>query len=576
MRVLGGCFALVLAIVMSASPALAESRVALVIGNGAYTNAGALKNPANDARRMAEALARVGFEVMPFQDLDQAGMKRAVRDFAEKLEASGRDTVGLVFYAGHGIQVNGVNYFIPVSAQIEKESDVPIESISADDVMVALANARNRLNIVILDACRNNPFARSFRSASRGLARLDAPVGSMVAFSTAPGQVAADGTGENSPYTSALIDALSEPSLKIEDVFKRVRQSVYASSGGQQVPWESSSILGDFYFSGGAPAAEPIPGVSVTPPAEPEVAVVAPAPAPPAPAIEAELRDFVGSYLNPASEDPNDQGTAYADTVDYYDKGAISRASVIADKSGYLEKFPEQSHDLDPSSLRITPEGEGRYAITFAYSFAVESATQRIEGTGETELGVRIVNGNIVIVREKGRVLQKTAVAKSAGSLTETGMLMATGVCSDAADDTKYCADSILKASSAGDYGPWNLFDGRPETAWIEGEPDAGVGQLVTLTFAAERQITALRITNGYNKSERLFGRNSRPRMLRLIFASGDEREITLADRMGPQEVAIDPPVTAQVVSVQIRSVYKGSKYTDTAISELAFETADP
>ncbi len=217
------------------------------------------KNPANDARRMSEALGKLGFEVLAFEDLDQAGMKRAVRDFAEKLEAAGRDTVGLVFYAGHGIQLNGANYFIPVDAQIDKESDVAIESISADDVMVALGNARNRLNIVILDACRNNPFARSFRSASRGLARLDAPVGSMVAFSTAPGQVAADGEGGNSPYTSALVDVLAQPGMKIEDVFKRVRERVYETSGGQQVPWESSSILGDFYFSGGQSSTEPLP-----------------------------------------------------------------------------------------------------------------------------------------------------------------------------------------------------------------------------------------------------------------------------------------------------------------------------
>ncbi len=261
------------------APAHAETRVALVIGNGAYKNAGALKNPANDARRMSEALGKLGFEVLAFEDLDQAGMKRAVRDFAGKLEAAGRDTVGLVFYAGHGIQLNGANYFIPVDAEIEKEGDVAIESISADDVMVALGNARNRLNIVILDACRNNPFARSFRSASRGLARLDAPVGSMVAFSTAPGQVAADGEGNNSPYTTALVDVLAQPGMKIEDVFKRVRERVYESSSGQQVPWESSSILGDFYFSGGQSSSEPLPGVTVTPPAEtgPEVAVEAPA-----------------------------------------------------------------------------------------------------------------------------------------------------------------------------------------------------------------------------------------------------------------------------------------------------------
>lgn len=429
-----------------AAPAHAETRVALVIGNGAYKNAGALKNPANDARRMSEALGRLGFEVMAFQDLDQAGMKRAVRDFAEKLEAAGRDTVGLVFYAGHGIQLNGANYFIPVNAQIEKEGDVAIESISADDVMVALGNARNRLNIVILDACRNNPFARSFRSASRGLARLDAPVGSMVAFSTAPGQVAADGEGENSPYTSALVDVLAQPGMKIEDVFKRVRERVYETSGGQQVPWESSSILGDFYFSGGQSSVEPIPGVTVTPPAEPGIAVAAPEPEP-----------------------------------------------------------------------VVQPEAP-----------------------------------------------------KSAG------MRIATGICSDTSDGTKYCVDSVLDASDAGDYGPWNLFDGEANTAWVEGEKDVGVGQILTVTFPSESDVTGLVITNGYNKSERLFERNSRPKALRLHFSGGDQRDVTLADRMGAQSIAIDPPGFALLVTVEILSVYPGSKYKDTAISELTFKTSGP
>ncbi|MFO1172728.1 MAG: caspase family protein [Hyphomicrobiaceae bacterium] len=564
MKLLAGWVLVLMGLVIAAPVALAESRIALVIGNGAYQNAGALKNPPNDARRMTEALTRTGFTVMSYQDLDQAGMKRAVRDFAEKLEAAGQDTVGLVFYAGHGIQVGGVNYFIPIDAQIEKEGDVAIESISADDVMASLENARNRLNIIILDACRNNPVARSFRSGTRGLARLDAPVGSMVAFSTAPGQVAADGDGDNSPYTTALVAALAEPSLKIEDVFKRVRQSVYASSGGQQVPWESSSILGDFYFSGGPTAADPIPGVAVTPPADPEVPAE----------TEKELRAFAESYLNSASEDPADQYTAYADTIDYFDKGQISKSALVADKMAYAEKFPEQSHVIDAGSIKTSAAGDGGYTITFGYSFTVENASERIEGTGETELGVRIVNGKIIIVRETGRVLQKEAAPKAADSST-TGMRIATGICSDDSTDwTKYCVDSVLDASDAGDYGPWNLFDGQADTAWVEGEKDAGAGQILTVTFASERTVTGLTITNGYNKSQRLYERNSRPKTLRLHFSGGDERDVTVADRMGAQSIAIDPPALALLVSVEILSVYPGSKYKDTAISELTFKAS--
>lgn len=232
------------------SPALAAKRVALIIGNSQYKHTQKLTNPENDSRLIASILRKQGFEVLEHQNLDFKSMKRAIKAYTSKLEEHGKQTIGLVFYAGHGVQSGGRNYLVPVDAQIAKEGDVEIETISSQALLSGVRIAGNRLNIIILDACRNNPYRGIFRSASRGFTRMDAPIGSLVAFSTAPGTVAADGSGTNSPYTAALARAMVEPGLKIEDVFKRTRATVYAATGGKQVPWESSSIFGEFYFAG--------------------------------------------------------------------------------------------------------------------------------------------------------------------------------------------------------------------------------------------------------------------------------------------------------------------------------------
>ncbi|MBW1713269.1 MAG: caspase family protein, partial [Deltaproteobacteria bacterium] len=222
-----------------------ERRLALVIGNGAYKTS-PLRNPVNDARAMASTLKSVGFEVVQQENLDQKQMKRAIWSFGQKIRQGG---VGLFYFAGHGIQFGGRNYLIPVGARIEYEEEVEVEAVDVRYVLTRMAAARNRLNIVILDACRDNPFARSFRSTNRGLAYMDAPSGTLIAYATAPGQVASDGPGENGLFTSELISHMQTPGLKLEDVFKKVRVGVSQKSGGLQVPWESSSLMGDFYFN---------------------------------------------------------------------------------------------------------------------------------------------------------------------------------------------------------------------------------------------------------------------------------------------------------------------------------------
>jgi len=253
------------------APALAapqqERRVALIIGNGAY-KAGPLKNPANDARDMAGVLRSVGFEVILRENANLRAMNDAIDQFWQSLKKGG---VGLFFFAGHGLQVAGENYLVPVDARVALEKDVPYECVNAGRVLGRMEDAGNGLNIVILDACRNNPFARSFRSDSRGLAKMDAPSGSLVAFATAPGDVAADGEGKNGLYTSHLLRVLRMPGLKIEDVLKQVRIGVAADSarmGKRQTPWESSSLMGDFYFAGGGQVASLAPAASFVPPAQ--------------------------------------------------------------------------------------------------------------------------------------------------------------------------------------------------------------------------------------------------------------------------------------------------------------------
>ena len=223
-----------------------QGRTALIIGNGGYSDS-PLKNPPNDAGDMAQALKTLGFEVLSYTNLDQNGMKRAIRDFGAKLRA--KNGVGLFYYAGHGVQVKGVNYLIPVGAKVDTEEEVEYESVEVGLVLAQMESAKNNMNIVILDACRNNPFARSFRSADKGLASIDAPSGTLLAYSTAPGSVASDGTDRNGLYTQELLKNLQIADLTIEDVFKRVRAEVQKKTQGRQTPWESSSLVNDFYFA---------------------------------------------------------------------------------------------------------------------------------------------------------------------------------------------------------------------------------------------------------------------------------------------------------------------------------------
>lgn len=222
-------------------------RLALVVGNSLYQHGGYLANPVNDAEDVAGVLKKLGFDVMLHTNLDQNGMRRAIDAFGEKLNAY---DAGLFYYAGHGVQSRGFNYFIPVDANLKTEAQVEFDCVRTDRLLSVMEEARNNTNIIILDACRDNPFERSWRRSATGsgLAFMDAPSGSLIAYATAPGRTASDGYGRNGLYTSALLKYLQEPNLTLEEMFKKVREAVSNQSERAQIPWESTSLVGTFYF----------------------------------------------------------------------------------------------------------------------------------------------------------------------------------------------------------------------------------------------------------------------------------------------------------------------------------------
>ena len=262
-----------------------EPRTALVVGNADYSF-GALRNPINDAEAVAKSLEEAGFAVTLETDADQAEMQKAIAAFRDALKQKGG--VGLFYFAGHGVQMSGENYLLPVGGHIRGESDIKTGAVTATEIVDAMASARNGLNIVVLDACRNNPINKG---ATRGLSRIDSNESLFVSYSTSPGAVALDGEGGNSPYTKYLATSIATPNLNIEETFKRTLKGVYEETKGEQIPWISSTFFGDFVF-------RPKDGAAASPDAPPanaggspqQEAMVRPLPIPQqAPAEKPEL-----------------------------------------------------------------------------------------------------------------------------------------------------------------------------------------------------------------------------------------------------------------------------------------------
>jgi uncharacterized caspase-like protein len=240
--------------VVAATPS--GPRVALVIGNGKYRAMAELPNPANDARDIADALRELGFRVIEGYDLDSAGMRAKIAEFGAAMPGAGTT---LFFYAGHGIQVGGQNYLVPTDAKFERPSALDVEAVRVSTILSDM-EAEKRVNLVFLDACRDNPLSRSLaqafgatRSAAigQGLAQVNAGIGTLITFATSPDRTALDGTGRNSPFTAALLKHIRTPDIEIRTLLTRVRADVIRETNERQIPWDHSSLTGEFYFKRG-------------------------------------------------------------------------------------------------------------------------------------------------------------------------------------------------------------------------------------------------------------------------------------------------------------------------------------
>jgi uncharacterized caspase-like protein len=279
--------------------AQAQNRVALVIGQSAYQKVVQLPNTANDAKQMTALLSQAGFNVMTASDLSQIEMRQAIAEFAAKVAQSGPQTIAAVFYAGHGLQIDGENFLVPVDIDPQRESDIPLEAVRLNDLMNTLGALPTTMRIYMLDACRNNPFPSVAGTTGKGLAMVDTRAGaqgSFISFSTSPGAEAEDGSGADSPYTTALLQ-VAHDAVPIEEAFKRVRVAVARDTDGRQIPWESSSLTADFHFFGDSGQSTPAGG------ATPSASASAPPRAPaPTRSIDDWKKELTGKEIKAAYE----------------------------------------------------------------------------------------------------------------------------------------------------------------------------------------------------------------------------------------------------------------------------------
>jgi uncharacterized caspase-like protein len=387
-----------------------ERRVALVVGNSTYEEAGALANPANDAADMAAKLHEIGFQVIEARDLGKRALERKIGEFADQL--SGAD-VGLFFYAGHGLQVNGRNFIVPVDAKLDAAVKLTLEAVPMDEIL-DIMEQQTATSLVFLDACRNNPFVTSLgkeasnRSAVplKGLAQFDSTRGSFIAFSTAPGAVAMDGAGRNSPFTAALLRHIEEPGQSINDLMIAVRRDVIAETRDTQRPWEQGSLVERFEFvpAGGAVAqSEPAP--SPPPSQSTEVAALERSVGDTA-SIESFVRD---EYLAPdASAMRETVQRLYATPATIFGT-PLDTEAIVKVKADWFAQFANWSLALEPGSLKVTPRGETRADVVFAmtYDYAPkDQSAARLAGRARVYLELVVSDGQWRIASESSEALQ--------------------------------------------------------------------------------------------------------------------------------------------------------------------------
>jgi uncharacterized caspase-like protein len=387
-----------------------ERRVALVVGNGTYEDAGALTNPVNDAADIAAKLREVGFEVIEARDLGKRALERKIGEFSDALASA---DVGLFFYAGHGLQVNGRNFIVPVDAKLDAAVKLTLEAMPMDEIL-DIMEQQTETSLVFLDACRNNPFVKSLskeasnRSAVplQGLAQFDSTRGSFIAFSTAPGAVAMDGAGRNSPFTAALLRHIAEPGQSINDLTIAVRRDVIAETRDTQRPWEQGSLVERFEFVPVAGAvAQSKPAPSPPPSQSTEVAALERSVGDTA-SIESFLRD---EYLAPDTRAmPDTVKRLYADSAMIFGT-PLDIDAIVKVKTDWFAQFESWSLALEPGSLKVTPRGEARADVEFAmgYDYAPkDKAAAHVAGKARVYLELVMSEGRWRIASERSEVVQ--------------------------------------------------------------------------------------------------------------------------------------------------------------------------
>ncbi|MES0198997.1 caspase domain-containing protein [Mesorhizobium sp. M0011] len=398
-----------LGLLLLSADAQPQRRVALVIGNGTYAEAGTLANPVNDALDIADKLRSIGFDVIEGNDLGKRELERSIGEFSDALEGAG---VGLFYYAGHGLQVDGRNYIVPVDARLDVPVKLQLEAVPIDEVL-DIMEQQTKVSLVFLDACRNNPFARSLsrtattRSAKAlaGLAQFDSTRGSFIAFSTAPGAVAMDGSGRNSPFAAALLRHIAEPGQSINDMMIAVRRDVVSQTRETQRPWEQGSLLERFEF------------VSDGQPAEPQRPAAAPAPSTEVAALERSVGDDKGSiekflrqdYLTPDTR-------AMSETVKrLYGPSAIifgtryDADAIVKVKADWFAQWASWSLSMEAGSLEVAPQGEDRAEAVFAMRYDYlpkDTSATRLTGKARVTLGLVKAGGGWRIESETSQAMQ--------------------------------------------------------------------------------------------------------------------------------------------------------------------------
>jgi tetratricopeptide (TPR) repeat protein len=491
----------------SKSALLAEKRVALVIGNSTYRFVPKLLNPSNDAKLMAETLRGLGFDLVgggAQLDLEKPGFDQAVENFGNKLQGA---DVGLFYYAGHGIQVAGSNYLVPIGANLTKEADIDFQMVDTKLVLHQMELARTRLNLIVLDACRNNPFSgRGLRATSGGLAQMQAPEGTLISYETQPGNVAQDGANGNSPFTKALAQIVERPGLSVLETFNQVGLAVKRATSAAQQPWMSSSpIDGTFYFAG---------------PLEPSNV--------PKPEISGQ------SHVTPPAFDTR------ALELSHWETARTSNSVLVVQT--YLDRYPN-----------------GLFAAL---------ARARIE---ELEEKAQAAKAQKQQVQDHQTLVARTGVGEETTARPPLPRATAErcATFNGGAGPDRYCASSVLGSQFGNTYGVDNLFTGDQNTAWVEGAPGQGIGEWITVEFDRKRLVRLITVHNGYQKSSDLYYKNSRVRRLRIVFSQGQTRTFALQDRFGPQTMTVEPPIAAYWVQLIIDGIFPGRKHTDTAISKL-------